>query len=295
MDINQHDILELFRDYSLEITPKTLAKIGNLNLYVPRGKKVFVTFLANSRLEETLHACEVLAQQGYHAVPHLAARHLRDEAEFLRALDFVKTRGNEALFLAGGGDVVRGKFKDTFDFMAQSAFAEARLGRYIFAGHPEGNGDIGAQKVAQAEEAKWAWAMQHGVQSALMTQFVFQATPVVAWAKRLAERGLHFPLYIGIPGVASLGSLIKHAQHCGIGVSMGFLLKQRSSMMSLLNLQKPNQLIYQLALARKQGLLPYFSRLHFYPLGGLVETLNWINAIENGQFEISQQTLITYD
>ncbi|MDO4436003.1 MAG: hypothetical protein Q4B71_06225 [Cardiobacteriaceae bacterium] len=293
--ITSADISALFQDYSIEVTPKTLAKLGNLNLYLPKGKRVFVTFLANAELEDTLWACEQLEQQGYIAVPHLAARHLRSEQDWLRALRYVREHSGEALFLAGGGDHIRGAYRDTFDFMNQSALAEAGLARYIFAGHPEGNGDVGAQAVALAEERKWQWAQQHGVKSALMTQFVFQATPVVAWAKRLEERGLHFPLYIGIPGVAGLGALIKHAQLCGIGVSMGFLLKQRAKMMNMLSLQKPNHLIYQLALAKKQGLLPHFSRLHFYPLGGLVETVHWIQAIEQGQFEVSDKGLITYD
>ena len=44
----------------------------------------------------------------------------------------------------------------------------------------------------------------------IVTQFCFEAAPVIAWDKRIQAEGNRLPVYIGLPGLASLKALIGH-------------------------------------------------------------------------------------
>lgn len=66
----------------------------------------------------------------------------------------------------------------------------------------------------------------------LVTQFCFEAAPIIAWDKMLQAEGNKLPIYIGLPGLATLKSLLAHARACGVGASMKILTKQAKTLPS---------------------------------------------------------------
>ena len=77
----------------------------------------------------------------------------------------------------------------------------------------------------------------------MVTQFVFEARPIIDWIERVRNEGNRLPLVVGVPGPASLKSLIGHATNCGVGPSIKFLTKQARNVHKLLMLQTPDKLV----------------------------------------------------
>ncbi len=61
---------------------------------------------------------------------------------------------------------------------------------------------------------------------AIVTQFAFEAQPIIEWADSLKYAGIDLPIHIGIAGTAKLQTLIKFAIACGVGPSLKVLQKR---------------------------------------------------------------------
>src|SRR5947207_890592 len=91
------------------------------------------------------------------------------------------------------------------------------------AGHPEGSPDITDEAIAQALRWKNDFAERTDADIYLVTQFCFEADPIIRWDKRIRAEGNRLPIHVGIPGLATLKTLMAHAKACGIGPSMRFI------------------------------------------------------------------------
>ena len=79
---------------------------------------------------------------------------------------------------------------------------------------------------------------------------------------------------VGIPGPAGIKTLLRFAARCGVGASASVMKKYGVSITNLLGSAGPDKLVNTFAtkLGDKHGRV----RLHFYPFGGLVRTVEWI-------------------
>jgi methylenetetrahydrofolate reductase (NADPH) len=110
--------------------------------------------------------------------------------------------------------------------------------RLDIAGHPEGNRDIDpdggmAHSIAALRE-KQDFARDTGCQMGIVTQFAFDAAPVVTWMARLRDAGITLPVHLGLAGPAKLQTLLKYAIACGVGPSLSVLQKRARDMTKLL-------------------------------------------------------------
>ena len=62
------------------------------------------------------------------------------------------------------------------------------------------------------------FAERSGAELYVVTQFCFEAEPVIAWDRRIQAEGNRLPIYIGVPGLATIKTLLAHAKACGIGL-----------------------------------------------------------------------------
>ena len=92
-----------------------------------------------------------------------------------------------------------------------------------------------------------------------------------------------------MPGLASLKTLLKFAQVSGIGPSVRVLTRQTQNIARLLSLQAPDKLLVGLA----NGILAdpdcLIRHVHFYPFGGLVKTVSWIDQVAAGAFSLNNK------
>jgi methylenetetrahydrofolate reductase (NADPH) len=95
------------------------------------------------------------------------------------------------------------------------------------------------------------------------------------------ESGNALPIHIGVPGVATIGTLIKHAAACGIGASAQFLKKQARNATKLLMNSTPERLLKELMDHRIQNPDSIIEKLHVYPLGGLRKSVEWFDSIQS--------------
>jgi methylenetetrahydrofolate reductase (NADPH) len=155
------------------------------------------------------------------------------------------------------------------------------------AGHPEGSPDIAPAALSQALAWKNAFAERSDADFYIATQFCFEAAPIIAWDRAMRAEGNRLPIHLGVPGLATLKTLINHAKACGVGPSMRFLTRQARNVARLMTVSAPDRLL--LDLARYKAFDPDcgIAKVHMYPLGGLRRSADWTYAVVDGAFEIN--------
>ena len=114
---------------------------------------------------------------------------------------------------------------------------------------------------------------------AIATQFCFDADIVKKWADRIKEDGIDIPIHIGIAGPAKLQTLLKFSVECGIGASMKILTKRAKDITKLLLPYKPTQILNDLAEYKSQDPELNIEQVHFFPIGGIKQTTNWLEEV----------------
>jgi len=109
---------------------------------------------------------------------------------------------------------------------------------------------------------------------------------VLAWERAIRGHGL--PVHVGVPGPATLKTLLAYARMCGIGNSMRVLTRQAGNLLRLARLSYPDALISALAAARAADPGSRIERLHLYPFGGLARTARWLEGVRSGAFTLAE-------
>ncbi|MEQ8333180.1 methylenetetrahydrofolate reductase [Nisaea sp.] len=285
------DIQALVRGFSVETTPGSAAKVDDFGALLPAGTVVNVTQLPGTALTDTIAVCKRLRAEGMEPVPHIAARSLSGEAELASYLEGLVAEAGvrEVLVVGGGVDRPAGAYAETMDVLRSGRLEAAGIRKVGVAGHPEGSPDISADGLATALRAKNDWAAKTGIETYIETQFCFDAGAILAWEKSIRTAGNTLPIHIGVPGLASLKTLLKFAQVSGIGPSMRVLTRQTRNIARLLTVQAPDRLLVGLT----DGILAdpdcLIRHLHFYPFGGLAKTVSWIDQVAAGQFSLNSK------
>jgi methylenetetrahydrofolate reductase (NADPH) len=143
------------------------------------------------------------------------------------------------------------------------------------------------QAIFSALKWKNNFAERSGANLYVVTQFCFEAAPIIAWDKAMQEAGNHLPIRIGIPGLATVKTLLNYAKACGIGNSMTFLKKQARNVTKLLTISAPDKLLCDLAEYSATDPACGIIGCHMYPLGGVKKTAKWTYAVVDGNFEMN--------
>ena len=138
------------------------------------------------------------------------------------------------------------------------------------AGHPEGHRSVGPTLLAHALKHKQAFARPHGHKVHIATQFGFDPQAICVWAAHLVEQGITLPVHVGIAGPTPLPKLIKFAMACGVGASLGSLMKNMSAMTNLARMATgPDQMMVGLLRAARPIGANRIVKPHFYAFGGV--------------------------
>ncbi len=267
---------------SIEVMPRTAAKIDSFAAILPEGTRVYIAHIDGTPIEEMVATAKRIAAEGFTVMPHFPARSIASRVQLSDWIARYQGEADvrEALVLAGGIAEPRGDFHSSMQMLETGLFDAAGFTRLHVAGHPEGNRDIDPDggDVLIRDSLRWKqdFANRTDAEMALVTQFCFEAAPVIDWARRLREEGIDLPIHVGLAGPAKLQTLIKFALACGVGPSLKVLQKRAMDVTKLLVPYAPDDIASELAAAAAAEPELGLAQAHMFPLGGIGATADWL-------------------
>jgi methylenetetrahydrofolate reductase (NADPH) len=263
-------VVELLQRPRLEVIPLPGVEEAVLE-HVPRDVTVTITSSPTRGVDSTLELTARLAGAGYRVVPHLAARLIADRAELAALLGRIDALGVRDVFVVAG-DISRpaGSFRGAAELLAAMAELGHGLERTGITGYPESHAFISDETTIQAMFDKVPFA------SYIVSQICFDAAVIAQWIRRVRDRGVTLPIYIGLPGPIDAVRLLRLSRRVGLGDSARFLRRHGSWLGRLVlpRSYRPDQLLERLApdLAREDNAI---AGLHLYTFNELAKTESW--------------------
>ena len=272
--------------FSIEVVPNSAAKVESFAEILPSGTRVYIAHLSEKEDIKTMVAtAKRINEEGFSVMPHIPARIIKNKAMLAEWISMYKNEANvdQALLLAGGSSDVLGDFDSSIQLIETGLFDQAGFKRLHVAGHPEGSKDIdpdgGSKNVSSALSWKQEFSKRTDAQMAIATQFCFDADAVSQWATNIKNNGIDIPIHIGIAGPAKLQTLLRFSIECGIGPSMKVLTKRAKDITKLLLPYKPTEILKGLAEHKKQDPELNIEQVHFFPIGGIKQTADFIKEV----------------
>jgi methylenetetrahydrofolate reductase (NADPH) len=280
-DVSNH--LKLFlNNFSIEVMPRTAAKIESFNDILPKNTRIYIAHIEGVPIQEMISTAKRIQSEGFVVIPHFPARIIENKVILEDWIKAYQEEANidQALILAGGVDKPHGIFENSMQLVETELFSKYNFKNLYFAGHPEGNKDIDPDGTKKNVNDALVWKQKMNertdINLALTTQFCFDSKPVIKWANELNKNGINIPIHIGVAGPAKLQTLIKFSIACGVGASLKVLHKRAKDIKKLLLPFEPNEFLETLALHKKNNPDFNITNIHFFPLGGIKTTSNWI-------------------
>ena len=276
-------VSELVAASSIEISPRDDFAGERLRELLDPGTTVFVNHPGSVTHHDIVAACARLRRGGFNPVPHIAVRRL---ASFTQASDFLQRAVGEAqirtaLIIGGDPDYPVGPFPDSDDLLASGLIEGYGLREVAFAGYPEGHPRIAARVLDETLRAKVASARGRGLEVSLVTQFGFEAAPILRWIEALRAQDIICPVRVGIAGPATVATLAKFAVRCGIGGSLRALARGHTAFARILAEAGPDALVD--ALVDEEDRDFPIDGLHVFTFGGVRRTAAWIRSTTTAQ------------
>lgn len=191
--------------------------------HVPVERTITVTASPSKGLEPTLDLAERLTGHGYVAVPHLAARMVRDRAELIEISERLTGKGITRVFVPGGDADPPGAYPDALSMLEDLAEIGHPFTHVGITGYPESHPTINDDLTIQSMWDKRRYATQ------VVSNLTFDPSMLVGWVRRMRARGISLPILLGVPGPVDRAKLISMAGKIGVGESTRFLVKHKGT------------------------------------------------------------------
>jgi methylenetetrahydrofolate reductase (NADPH) len=215
-------MVRLLENARYEVLPTASMEDVVLKHLAP-DRELTVTASPGKGLEPTLDLAERLTGHGYRAVPHLAARMVRDRAELAEICDRLTGKGITRVFVPGGDADPPGAYPDALSLLE----ALTELGRPFehvgITGYPESHPTISDDLTIQSMWDKRRFATH------VVSNLTFDPDVLAKWVGRMRARGITMPLLLGIPGPVDRTKLLSMATKIGVGESTRFLAKNKGT------------------------------------------------------------------
>jgi len=215
-------MVRLLENARYEVLP-TASIEATLLEHVPVGTTVTVTASPSKGLEATLDLSERLTQQGYLAVPHLAARMIRDEVELAEICERLTQAGIDRVFVPGGDADEPGAYPDALALLEDLTKLGRPFAHVGITGYPESHPTISDDLTIQSMWDKRRYATH------VVSNLTFDPEVLAKWVGRMRKRGITMPLLLGIPGPVERTKLLSMATKIGVGESTKFLSKHKGT------------------------------------------------------------------
>jgi methylenetetrahydrofolate reductase (NADPH) len=239
--------------------------------WVPREVTVTVTASPTKGLDPTLDLAERLIGAGYHVVPHVSARLVRDRAHFDDVVARLVAAGVDDVFVpAGDADPPAGEFSSALDLLERLAEIGHPFAKVGITGYPETHPKIEDDVTVQAMWDKRRHATY------IVSNLCFDPATLRRWIARIRRRGVTMPLLIGMAGPVERGKLMTMATKIGVADSARFLSGHSSTVvrLSVPGAYQPERLLAKLGptLADPASLV---EGLHIFTFNQVEQTESW--------------------
>jgi methylenetetrahydrofolate reductase (NADPH) len=249
---------------------------------LPVGARVSMTCSPAKGIPATQRYTEQLVAVGCHVVPHVAARMVASADDAAELAAWTRHLAlDEVYVIAGDAPEPHGPYDGTLAFLRDYLAAGPGVGRVGVAGYPDGHAFIDAEVVDEQLLAKQRLLDEHGIGGWISTQMCFDASTIRGWIERERARGIVLPIRLGIPGVVDRTRLMTMGARLGVGASLRFLSKNRSTVMQLMapGGYDPTDLVATFAdHAETLGI----EALHAFTFNSVADTRAWQEAIISG-------------
>ena len=234
-------LARLLDNYSIEITTRDEKALDTAGDLLRPETRVFIASFPKDTVEHFIRGAVKLHKAGMIAIPHIVARNIPSRA----VLDDMLARlageaGVDRAHVVGGDrDKPAGEFDAALQLLETGLFARYGINRIALACYPEGHPRIPDEVLEQARIDKMRAAAEQGLQVWMVSQFAFEAPPIIALARRMRAQGIDVPYRAGIAGPASHATLLKYAMLCGVGTSLRALKERRGLTRSALAGETP--------------------------------------------------------
>jgi methylenetetrahydrofolate reductase (NADPH) len=280
------DINAVLADVSLEAVMPTAAELHEAASALPPGTSIYLTDLPSRPSDKLVQIATGIFLRGLKSVPHIAARNVSSEkalGELLARLS--STAGVKKIMLIGGDrERSAGPFENAIEVIESGVLEASGIKQIGLAAYPEGHPNISEDVLRASLRDKLDAAERAGLNAHIVTQFSFDAWPVVTWLRALRASGIQHPVRIGMAGPASIPALIKFAQRCGVRASAKGFARHASSIGKLLTRATPAEIVQDLAEAAAAENLGEIAA-HFYSFGGLAQAAKWVRDAESGKLD----------
>ena len=259
----------MLEDPTFELIP--LKNVREQAAALPRGATVSVTASPGKGIDATVELAIELEASGLRAIPHLAARMIRNRAHVGALLDRLDGAGIDRAFVVGGDADEPGEFLDGLSLlraMADLGRVPKELGCPCY---PQGHPDIPDEALAQALRDK-APLVQY-----MTTQLCFDPKAIASFIADRRAEGLDLPVKIGIPGVAEIPKLLSISARIGVKDASKFVLRNYRFVGQLLRsggTYRPTHLMRELARVIADPTSNVIG-LHVYTFNNVAATDAW--------------------
>ena len=264
------------REAYMEVFPTDTIE-SRLDVLEPNSY-IAVTCSPSKGVDVTLAMSERLANRGFKVVPHLAAKMVRDKRHLHEIIARLNDLPIVSIFVPGGdADAPLGDYSTALALLRDIAEIDHNFTEIGVAAHPEGHPDVADDELVRALLRK------QEVANYLVTQMCFDADVIAAWLRSVREQGVTLPAWLGVPGVADRGSLLRTSLRIGVGDSLRYLKRnpRAAARLMLSNEYRPDDLLF--------GLAPYLADPaydihghHVYCFNQVEKTEQWRHAFLEG-------------
>lgn len=280
------DINAVLADVSLEAVMPSAAELHDAASALPTGTSIYLTDLPNRPADTLVQAATGVFMRGLKPVPHVAARNVSSEKALGDLLSRLSSAAGATKIMLIGGDRERsaGPFENAIEVIESGVLQASGVIEIGLAAYPEGHPNISEDVLRVSLREKIEAAERAGLAAHIVTQFAFDAWPVVTWLRALRMSGIANPVRIGMAGPASIPSLIRFAQRCGVRASAKGFARHASSIGKLLTRATPAEIVQDLAEAAAAEPLGEIAA-HFYSFGGLAQAAKWVRDAKRGKID----------
>lgn len=265
----------LVANASLEAVVRDIVRHPALLASLEAGTEVFVPFPPRGTWDETLAACRLIQTNGCCPVPHVPARMVRDRSqliEWIKSLETVNVRS--VMLIAGDVDTVSPCYKDSLEVLSTKILTTHGIEHVSVAAYPDGHPQISTIGLEEAFNRKQEFAIRDGFTLRVVTQFGFDAEPLLSWLAGIRGSGMNIPISVGVAARAQMKTLLLYAARCGVRHSIdGFLANP--SVARMLGQWDPLKVLGPVSdyLSSVEN-IPV-EKAHIFTFGGLQRTIEW--------------------